>query len=203
MGNKFAQLAKLARERYQENKGFDMTQSNDRTIVAPPTAKKAKYLKDADGNLYLWTEELAQRGDLVAAYDPDAPDKYAGDFSQIALNRELEMARDRADAEEVARLEAVKQAELAEAAKLEAEELARANAENLRLAEAKLQAEREENAKKLAEMQAKIDALAKENATGKAKENDKPTGNKRKPTKKVVEKDTAADPDSENPVDEF
>lgn len=138
--------------------------SNNKTVTAPPVAKKAKFLRDADGNLYLWTPELAQRGDLVAAYDPSQPEKFAADQAKIALVRELEMARERADAEEVARLEAVRAAEVAEASRKEAEEVAEANARNLQIAEETLQAEREANAREKAELQAKIDAMAKEMA---------------------------------------
>lgn len=164
MTRKFSALAKLARERYQDTQEPDMTVlgTTNNTVTAPPKAKKAPYLRDADGNVYLWTEELAERGDLVAAYDPNQPDKYADDQSQIALNRELELARERADAEEAARLQAVRDAEAAEAAKREAEEVASANERSLRLAEETLQTEREEHAKQLAELQAKMDAMAKE-----------------------------------------
>lgn len=199
MTHKFSKLAQQARERYKQEKGLDMTQSTNTQVVAPPVAKKAKYLRDADGNLYLWTEGLAQRGDLVAAHDPNAPEKYSSDLSQIALNRELEMARERADMQEVARLEAEKQAIEAEQAKAEAEALAEANARNLQIAEEKLAQERAENAKKLAEMQATIDALAQGSTAGKSAVGNKPTRKARKPdqpVKPVVE-------DSEDPVDEF
>lgn len=163
MTRKFTNLAKLARERYLNTQDFDMQIEgrSTTTVTAPPRAKKAPYLRDADGNLYLWTDELAERGDLVAAFDPDEPEKFSDDQSQIALNRELEIARERADAEEAARLEAVRNAEAAEAAKREAEEVAQANERNLQIAEAKLQTEREEHAKQIAEMQAKLDAMAK------------------------------------------
>lgn len=140
------------------------------TVTAPPMAKKAKYLRDADGNLYLWTYELATRGDLVAAYDPERPDEYNDDQAQIQLNRELEIARDRADAEEVARLEAVKEKEKAETEKQKAEEIALANQRNLDIANQKLEEEREAHAKQIAEMQAQIDALAKAKATGSVEE---------------------------------
>ena len=140
------------------------------TVKAPPVAKKATHLIDADGNVYLWTPELAERGDLVAAYDPTEPDKNSKDRSQIALNRELEIAREKADAEEVARIEAVRKAEEAERVRLEAEEIAKANALQARQAEEALQKEREENARKIAEMQAKIDALAKQSADSKQEE---------------------------------
>lgn len=163
MTRKFSSLAAQARERYLQMKGIDMNNgTKTTTVAAPPKAKKAKYLRDADGNLYLWTEELAERGDLVAAYDPTDPEKYAGDQAQIALNREIELARERADAEEAARLEAVKQAEEADAARREAEEIAQANARNLQIAEETLLAEKEKNAQEVAELKAKLDAMAKE-----------------------------------------
>lgn len=162
MARKFSELAKAARERYK-TKDLDMSvlSTTNNTVTAPPMAKKAKYLRDADGNVYLWTAELAERGDLLAGYDPDNPEKYADDQAQIALNRELEIARERADAEEAARLEALRDKEAAEKAKKEAEEVANANARNLQLAEEALQAEREAHAKQMAEMQAKLDAMAK------------------------------------------
>lgn len=138
--------------------------TTDSTVTAPPMAKKAKYLRDADGNLYLWTYDLALRGDLVAAYDPDKPDEYHDDQAQIQLNRELEIARERADAEEVARLEAVKEKEKAEADKVKAEEIALANQRNLDIVNQKLEEEREEHAKHIAALQAQIDALAKAQA---------------------------------------
>lgn len=173
MARKFSHLAKEARERYNA-KETDMTDVNytasGSTVKAPPVAKKATHLIDADGNVYLWTPELAERGDLVAAYDPNEPDKHSKDRSQIALNRELEIAREKADAEEVARIEAVSKAEEAERVRLEAEELAKANAMQARQAEEALQKEREENARKIAEMQAQIDALAKQSADSKQEE---------------------------------
>lgn len=143
----------------------DLYTTSGSTVTAPPMAKKAKYLRDAYGNVYLWTNELATRGDLVAAFDPDNPDEYSDDQTQIQLNRELEIARDRADAEEVARLEAVKEKEKAEAEKQKAEEIALANQRNLDIANRKLEEAREEHAKQIAEMQAQIDALAKAKAT--------------------------------------
>lgn len=190
MTRKFSNLAKQARERYQQTQDLDMSVlgTTNTTVTAPPRAKKAKYLRDADGNIYLWTEELAERGDLVAAYDPNQPDKFAEDQSQISLNRELEIARERADAEEAARLEAVRDAEAAEAARKEAEALAEANERNLRITEEKWQAEREEHAKQLAELQAQIDALAKgavKEVNEPVKEDKKPAPKKR--TKKVEE----------------
>lgn len=187
MTRKFSNLAKVARERYQQKQDLDMTAigTQNTTVTAPPRAKKAPYLRDADGNLYLWTDELAERGDLVAAFDPSQPEKFSEDQSQIALNRELEIAREKAEAEEVARLEAVRKQEEAEAAKREAEDLANANERNLRIAEEKLQAEREAHAKELAEMQAKLDALAKGAADAKAEE---PTKEKVEPEKKPAPK---------------
>lgn len=138
-----------------------MAQATTNPITAPPRAKKAKFLKDADGNLYLWTKELAERGDLVAAFDPDEPTRFDADYQQIALNRELEIARDNADAQTAARLEAEKAQLEAEEAKREAEELALANERNLLAAQKQLEEERQKNALALAEMQAKLDALAK------------------------------------------
>lgn len=200
MAGKFEQLAKLARERYKSLGDNDMAQytTTTSTDVAPPRAKKAKYLRDADGNIYLWTEELASRGDLVAAYDPNSPDDYAEDQKQIQLNRELEIARERADAEEVARLEAVKEKEAAEQARAEAEQLATANQRNLDIAQRQLEEEREAHAKAMAEMQAKYDALAKQQAGVEVEEDTQPTKPKqprKKPTKKVetVAETTEAD----------
>ena len=173
MARKFSHLAKEARERYK-TKDTDMTDVNytstGSTVKSPPMAKKATHLIDADGNVYLWTPELAERGDLVAAYDPTEPEKHSKDRSQIALNRELEIAREKADAEEVARIEAVRKAEEAERVRLEAEELAKANAMQARQAEEELQREREEHARQLAEMQAQVDALAKQSAESKQEE---------------------------------
>ena len=169
MVGKFEHLAKSARERYKSLGDTEMAQqysTNDSTVVAPPIAKKAKYLRDANGVIYLWTPDLALRGDLVAAYNPDNPDEYADDQKQIQLNRELEIARERADAEEVARLEAVKAKEKAEAERQEAEEIAQANQRNLDVAQRQLEEQREQHAKEMAEMQAKLDAMAKQVAVG-------------------------------------
>lgn len=172
------------------------------TVTSPPVAKKAKYLRDAEGNIYLWTQELAERGDLVAAYDPNEPDKFEKDQAQIALNRELEIARERADAEEAARLEALRDKEAAEAAQKEAQEVAQANERNLRKAEEELQAEREAHAKAMAEMQAKLDAMAK-GITGDTPETKKAAPKKR--AKKVEEPaggpDGGSNPNSD--LDEF
>lgn len=204
MTRKFSSLAAQARERYLQMKGNDMNTigSKTTTVAAPPKAKRAKYLRDADGNLYLWTEDLAERGDLVAAYDPTDPDKYAGDQAQIALNREIELARERADAEEAARLEAVKQAEEAEAARREAEEIAQANARNLQIAEETLLAEKEKNAQEVAELKAKLDAMAKELA-----QKETPTVEQEKTTKKPAPRkrskpEIPADEEAENVTQE-
>lgn len=204
MARKFTHLAKAARERYQQSKDLDMSilGVQNSTVTAPPMAKKAKYLRDADGNIYLWTLELAERGDLVAAYDPNEPDRYEKDQAQIALNRELEIARERADAEEAARLEALRDKEAAEAAQKEAQEVAQANERNLRKAEEELQAEREAHAKAMAEMQAKLDAMAKEIA------GDTPEPKKVAPKKraKKVEEPTGEPESGSNPnsdLDEF
>lgn len=162
MEGKFTHLAKKARERYKYLGDIEMAQDNSTTITAPPRARKAPFLRDAYGVLYLWTEELASRGDLVAAYDPNQPDNFVSEQKQIQLNRELELARERADAEEVARLEAVKEKEKAEKAKAEAEEVATANRRNLDLIQQQLEEERANHAKAMAEMTAKLDALAKQ-----------------------------------------
>lgn len=144
--------------------------ANQKQEFAPPRAKKAKYLRDADGNLYLWTPELAERGDLVAAYDPDNPDMFSKDNEQIKLNRQLELAREKAQMEEAARLEAERKAKEAEARQAEADQLAHANQQNLNKLESQIEQERAEHAKKMAEMQAKLDAMAKEQAQAKAEE---------------------------------
>ena len=197
MIGKFEQLAKQARERYKSLGDTEMAQqysTNDSTVVAPPVAKKAKYLRDANGVLYLWTPDLALRGDLVAAYDPEMPDKYADDQKQIQLNRELEIARERADAEEVARLEAVKAKEKAEAERQEAEEIAQANQRNLDVAQRQLEEQREQHAKEMAEMQAKLDAMAKQVATGQedsSKEVEQPTEEVEQPKAKPKRKSPA------------
>lgn len=162
MEGKFTAFAKKARERYKYLGDIEMAQDNSTTITAPPRARKAPFLRDAEGNIYLWTEELALRGDLVAAYDPNEPDNFVSDQKQIQLNRELELARERADAEEVARLEAVKEKEKAEKAKAEAEEVAAANRRNLDLIQQQLEEERAKHATAMAEMTAKLDALAKQ-----------------------------------------
>lgn len=138
-------------------------------VAAPPMAAKAPYLKDADGNLYVWTPELAARGDLVAAYDPNQPDAHKADFSQITLNRELELAREKAQVEEAHRLEAEKSKFEAEKAKKEAEEVALANAETMRKTQAELERVQAEHAKEMAEMQAKLDAMANTKAKKEAK----------------------------------
>lgn len=139
-------------------------------VSAPPMAAKAPFLKDADGNLYLWSPELAARGDLVAAFDPKKPDAHAADFSQITLNRELELARDKAQMEEAHRLEAEKAKIEAEKAKKEAEEVASANAETLRKTQTELERVQAAHAKEMAEMQAKLDAMANSQVKEKVKE---------------------------------
>ena len=164
MARKFTDLARQARERYNQQTDGDQEMAQDTMNVAPPMAKKAKFLRDADGTLYPWVPELATRGDLVAAYDPEKPDAFADDQAQIALNRELEIAKERADAEEVARLEAQKRAEEEAAKRAEAEQIAQANQRNLTQAQEALARQEEEHAKKVAELQAQIDAMAKQQA---------------------------------------
>lgn len=204
MARKFSNLAKVARERYKE-KDTDMSiigRANS-TVTAPPMAKEAKCLRDADGNIYLWTPDLAERGDLVAAYDPNDPDKFEKDQEQIALNRELEIARERADAEEAARLEALRDKEAAETARLEAEEVAKANERNLRQTEEMLQAEREEHAKQIAEMQAKLDAMAKGVAENKdSAESTKKSAPKKRTVKKTEETTPAPSTDDLSEFDQ-
>lgn len=145
---------------------FSSTANPTENVVAPPRAAKAPYLRDAAGNIYLWTPELAARGDLVAAYDPDKPERFADDQKQIELNRRLEIAQQNAQAEEAARIKAEKEKLEAETQAREAEELANANARNLEIARKQLEEKETEHAKKVAELQAQIDALAK----GQAKE---------------------------------
>lgn len=145
---------------------FSSTANPTENVVAPPRAAKAPYLRDAAGNVYLWTPELAARGDLVAAYDPDEPERFADDQKQIELNRRLEIAQQNAQAEEAARIKAEKEKLEAETQAREAEELANANARNLEIARKQLEEKETEHAKKVAELQAQIDALAK----GQAKE---------------------------------
>lgn len=145
---------------------FSSTANPTENVVAPPRAAKAPYLRDAAGNIYLWTPELAARGDLVAAYDPDEPERFVDDQKQIELNRRLEIAQQNAQAEEAARIKAEKEKLEAETQAREAEELANANARNLEIARKQLEEKETEHAKKVAELQAQIDALAK----GQAKE---------------------------------
>ena len=164
MARKYADLARQARERYNQQSDGDQEMAQDTMNVAPPMAKKAQFLRDADGTIYPWVPELAARGDLVAAYDPEKPDAFAEDQAQIALNRELEIAKERADAEEVARLEAQKRAEEEAAKRAEAEQIAQANQRNLTQAQEALARQEEEHAKKIAELQAQIDAMAKQQA---------------------------------------
>lgn len=164
MARKYADLARQARERYNQQSDGDQEMAQDTMNVAPPMAKKAQFLRDADGTIYPWVPELAARGDLVAAYDPEKPDAFAEDQAQIALNRELEIAKERADAEEVARLEAQKRAEEEAAKRAEAEQIAQANQRNLTQAQEALARQEEEHAKKIAELQAQVDAMAKQQA---------------------------------------
>ena len=164
MARKYADLARQARERYNQQSDGDQEMAQDTMNVAPPMAKKAQFLRDADGTIYPWVPELAARGDLVAAYDPEKPDAFVEDQAQIALNRELEIAKERADAEEVARLEAQKRAEEEAAKRAEAEQIAQANQRNLTQAQEALARQEEEHAKKIAELQAQIDAMAKQQA---------------------------------------
>ena len=164
MARKYADPARQARERYNQQSDGDQEMAQDTMNVAPPMAKKAQFLRDADGTIYPWVPELAARGDLVAAYDPEKPDAFAEDQAQIALNRELEIAKERADAEEVARLEAQKRAEEEAAKRAEAEQIAQANQRNLTQAQEALARQEEEHAKKIAELQAQIDAMAKQQA---------------------------------------
>ena len=188
MARKFTDLARQARERYNQQTDGDQEMAQDTMNVAPPMAKKAKYLRDADGTLYPWVPELAARGDLVAAYDPDKPDAFADDQAQIALNRELEIAKERADAEEVARLEAQKRAEEEAAKRAELEEVAKADKRNLTLAREQLVAAEEAHAKQIAELQAKIDAMAKQQA-----EESVATAKKAKPKPKAKKKETVVE----------
>lgn len=154
-------------------------------------AAKAKYLRDANDVLYLWSPALAARGDLVAAYDPNQPDVHAEDFNNIVLNRELELARDKAQVEEANRLEAEKAKKEAEKAKKEAEEIALANAENLRKTQVELERLQAEHAKQMAEMQAKLDAMATQKAkTSRGK-------------KKVQEVEQDEEKPASNPEDEL
>lgn len=164
MARKYADLARQARERYNQQSDGDQEMAQDTMNVAPPMAKKAQFLRDADGTIYPWVPELAARGDLVAAYDPEKPEAFADDQAQIALNRELEIAKERADAEEVARLEAQKRAEEEATKRAEAEQIAQANQRNLTQAQEALARQEEKHAKKVAELQAQIDAMAKQQA---------------------------------------
>lgn len=189
----------------------------DKTIVAPPMARAdTPMLVDADGMQYLNIEGLRERGDLVAGYDPNKPDIDFDNVEQIRLNRELEIARENAKAEEAARLEAEKRAAEIEAEKAEAERIAKANEMNKLNAEAELQREREEHAQQMAEMQAKMDAMAKQLAErDEPKDDVTPNGDKensatgKKPapkrrTKKAEEPAPSDDNSSgDNDLDEF
>lgn len=194
MARDLSKLAKKARERLNDNGVKPM--ANQKQEFAPPRAKKAKYLRDADGNLYLWTAELAERGDLVAAYDPDNPEMFAKDSEQIKLNRQLEVAREKAQMEEAARLEAERKAKEAEARQAEADQLAQANQQNLNKLESQLEQEREKHAKQLAEMQAKLDAMAK--AQAKAEVPEVPEVPEEKPAKRPRKKAKAEPKVEEN-----
>lgn len=141
-----------------------LVNSTTENVTAPPRAAKAPYLRDAAGNIYLWTPELAARGDLVAAYDPNSPERFADDQKQIELNRRLEIAQQNAQAEEAARIKAEKEKVEAEKQATEAEKLAEANARNLEIARHKLEEQEAEHAKQVAALQAQIDALAKDKA---------------------------------------
>lgn len=194
MARNYAAQAKLARERL--NKNEDSFMANVRTtpadVTAPPKAKQAPLLRDAFGNLYLFTEQLADRGDLVAGYDPENPDAYATDQHSIQRNRELQLARERADIAEAARLEAEKLREEAETKRLEDEKIAIANSQRAEKAEAELEAQKAEHAKQIAEMQAQLDALAKQatssvvQSAGGAKENSTSSRKKTAPKKKAA-----------------
>lgn len=190
----------------------------DKTIVAPPMARAdTPMLVDADGMQYLNIEGLRERGDLVAGYDPNKPDIDFDNVEQIRLNRELEIARENAKAEEAARLEAEKRAAEIEAEKAEAERIAKANEMNKLNAEAELQREREEHAQQMAEMRAKMEAMAKQLAErGEPKDDVTPDSGdqenldtKKKPapkrrTKKAEEPAPEGDNSSgDNDLDEF
>lgn len=140
----------------------------------PPATDRTPLLRDADGHTYLNIPGLCARGDLVAGYDPAEPERYDADLKQVRLNRELELAREKAHADEVARLNAEKEAEQAKAVAKEAEMVAAANAERLRLADEAQQAMAAEYEKKLAEMTAKVEALAKSKRKPKAKKAEEP-----------------------------
>lgn len=163
MARNLSQLAKLARQRYSTtNEDIEMAQSSTETVTAPPKAKKAKFLTDAEGNIYLWTPQLAARGDLVAAYDPNEPEAFEKDIDKIRLNHEIEIAKEQAKMAEVAKVEAEKANLEAQEKAADLELQAKSAEARAKDAESKLEEERADNAKKLAEMQAKLDALAKQ-----------------------------------------
>lgn len=166
-------------------RGFKMVET--KVVVAPPVAAKATYLKDADGNLYLWTAELAQRGDLVAAYDPNKPEAHAEEFKAISLNRELELARQKADMEEAARLAAEKAVIEAEELKKEADAIALANERNLQIVQEELEKAKAEHAKQMAEMQAKLDAMANNQIKSQKNRNGASKNKEVKKEKRVVD----------------
>ncbi len=114
------------RERYnQQTDGDEMAQD---TMNVATNGKKSKI--HVTDNLQWVLLNQQHRGDLVAAYDPGKPDAFADDAS--ALNRELEIAKDRAGAQRRVARPKHKNAE-EEAAKriLEAEQIAQANQRNL------------------------------------------------------------------------
>lgn len=142
----------------------------DTNNYAPPHATdRTPLLRDVDGHTFLNIDGLRARGDLVAGYDPADPDRYDADLKQVKLNRELELAREKAKADEVARLKAEKDAEKAKADVKEAEMVAAANAERLRIAEEERLAMAAEYEKKLAEATAQLEAMAKDKVEPKAK----------------------------------
>lgn len=181
-----------------------LVNSTTENVTAPPRAAKAPYLRDAAGNIYLWTPELAARGDLVAAYDPNSPERFADDQKQIELNRRLEIAQQNAQAEEAARLKAEKDKLEAEKQVAEAEKLAEANARNLEIARKKLEEQEAEHAKKVAELQAQIDALAKDKAETVLSEDEdaKVEQEDVKPVKRKAPAKKAKDAEPAQPADE-
>lgn len=131
---------------------------------APPQADpNAPLLRGADGYVVLNIDAFNQRGDLVAGYDPNRKDAYADDEKRIQQIRELELAREEADAAKVAEIEAKKAAADAKAKAEEANKLAEANAQTIsKLEQDKLDLEAKLK-KQLAEANAKLDAMAKLN----------------------------------------
>lgn len=195
MARNLSQLAKLARQRYlTTNEDIEMAQSSTETVTAPPKAKIAKYLTDAEGNIYLWTPQLAARGDLVAGYDPDKPEAFEKDIDKIRLNHEIERAKEQAKMAEVAKVEAEKANLEAQEKAADLELQAKSAEARAKDAEAKLEEERADNAKKLAEMQAKLDALAKQSAEQPVVEKPAKSAPKKKQVE-VKEQSTASEPD--------